>query len=315
MQAPLLSDKEQADLATRLGRDLLKKRLEMEGQSVTWSEQDQAYQRKLTKRKMAGWVVANTLKASGLYARALANADRPEVRTNKIALPSLDKEAPGLRILHLSDLHLEAKPDLLARVAPTIAGLAYDLAIITGDLSDTAPGPALRAELQALPELLKCRLGIVAILGNHDSITMVPPLESLGVRFLLNENIIIPYGRGWLGLAGVDDCRHYKTDHLEKSLSFASRPDAVILLSHAPDLADQAAASGVDLYLCGHTHAGQICLAPGQPVFTQTSAPRDRVSGPWRIGTIQGYTSAGLGSSYPPVRLNCRPEITLHHIR
>jgi predicted MPP superfamily phosphohydrolase len=62
------------------------------------------------------------------------------------------------------------------------------------------------------------------------------------------------------------------------------------------------------LYLCGHTHAGQVCL-PGRISLYRPSGCRIRMGGVWRVGDMHGYTSAGAGTSMLPVRFNCPPEI------
>ena len=67
--------------------------------------------------------------------------------------------------------------------------------------------------------------------------------------------------------------------------------------------------------LCGHTHGGQICLPGGVPILTDSDAPRAFARGAWNYRGMAGYTSVGCGSSIVDVRLNCLPEVTLHHLR
>jgi predicted MPP superfamily phosphohydrolase len=91
--------------------------------------------------------------------------------------------------------------------------------------------------------------------------------------------------------------------------------DAVsVLLAHSPEIYRDAAFAGFDVMLCGHTHAGQIRL-PGAIALTYNSAaPRYTGDGSWSFDLMQGYTSAGTGSSVVPARFNCPPEITLHRL-
>jgi predicted MPP superfamily phosphohydrolase len=87
-----------------------------------------------------------------------------------------------------------------------------------------------------------------------------------------------------------------------------------ILLAHSPEIYRRAAYVGFDVMLCGHTHGGQIRL-PGTPALTYNSAaPRYTGEGDWTFDLMQGYTSAGTGSSIFPARFNCPPEITLHRL-
>ena len=84
------------------------------------------------------------------------------------------------------------------------------------------------------------------------------------------------------------------------------------------ELLEEAATSGIDLYLCGHTHGGQICLPWLGPVLVNARCRRRYVGGQWTYKNVQGYTSYGTGSSCVPVRFNCPPEIgvielKIHH--
>jgi hypothetical protein len=67
--------------------------------------------------------------------------------------------------------------------------------------------------------------------------------------------------------------------------------------------------------LCGHTHAGQICLPGGLPLMCNARCPRAFCHGNWAYHGMSGYTSAGSGSCVVDVRLNCPPEITLHQLQ
>jgi predicted MPP superfamily phosphohydrolase len=83
-------------------------------------------------------------------------------------------------------------------------------------------------------------------------------------------------------------------------------------LSHTPEVYRQAAHAGYDAFLCGHTHGGQICLPGGIPLTLDARCPRRLGRGAWRHQSMQGYTSAGAGTSIVNLRFNCPPEITLH---
>ena len=115
-------------------------------------------------------------------------------------------------------------------------------------------------------------------------------------------------------LAGIDDPHYFATDNL--ALAYEGIPDEAVsvLLSHSPEIYRDAAYVGFDVTLCGHTHAGQICL-PGSIALTYNSAaPRFTGGGSWSFDLMQGYTYAGTGSSVVPARFNCPPEITLHRL-
>lgn len=100
------------------------------------------------------------------------------------------------------------------------------------------------------------------MLGNHDTIRMVPGLEEMGIRMLLNECEMIARGNQRIHLAGIDDAHFYRVDNIEKAASTIPDDEFSILLSHTPEIYRQAAHADFSLLLCGHTHGGQICL-PG----------------------------------------------------
>src|SRR6266581_4307103 len=142
---------------------------------------------------------------------------------------------------------------------------------------------------------------------------MLPELENLGIRMLLNESIRIDRGADSIRLAGIDDAHGFHSDDIAKAVSEIPTSDFSILLSHTPEVYRQAEMAGFKLLLSGHTHGGQICLPGGYPVTLEAGIPRFMGAGPWRYKRMIGYTSRGTGSSVVPVPFNCPPEITLHH--
>jgi predicted MPP superfamily phosphohydrolase len=156
---------------------------------------------------------------------------------------------------------------------------------------------------------------IYGVLGNHDSIRMVPALEDLGIRMLLNEAETLERGAQRIHLAGIDDAHYYRLDNIEKAVLQLPGDEFSILLSHTPEIYRQAAHADFDLLLSGHTHGGQICLPGAIPITLESVMPRRMGSGLWKYRRMVGYTSVGVGASVAPVRINCPPEITLHHLR
>jgi len=144
---------------------------------------------------------------------------------------------------------------------------------------------------------------------------MVPGLEDMGIRMLLNESEALVRGDNCIYLAGIDDAHYYRVDNIEKAAAKIPPDEFSILLSHTPEIYRQAAHAGFDLLLSGHTHGGQICLPGSIPITLDSVLPRRMGSGPWGYGGMAGYTSVGVGSSIVPVRINCPPEITLHRLR
>jgi predicted MPP superfamily phosphohydrolase len=156
---------------------------------------------------------------------------------------------------------------------------------------------------------------VYAVLGNHDSIRMVPELEDMGIKMLINESIVIEREGAAIFVAGIDDAHYYRVDNIEKAAQGIPDEAVSVLMSHTPEIYLQAAHAGFDVFLCGHTHGGQICLPGGIPLTLDSRCPRYLGAGPWRHKQMLGYTSVGAGASIVEVRLNCPPEITLHVLR
>jgi len=254
------------------------------------------------------------LRLSGLYSRGYKNALSLRIRENSVTIPGLPKAFDGMRILHLSDLHLDGHQGFGALIANKIAGLEFDLCVLTGDFRFFEMGryQHIAAELNDLVPALKCKYGVYGILGNHDFIEMTPMLESSGIRLLINESAALSNGGETIWLVGVDDAHLYGLHDLEKGLSGVPADGVRILLVHSPEIIPEAAAKGFGLYLSGHTHAGQICLPGGRPLYLNARSPRRFTYGPWQFEQMRGFTSAGVGSSGVFVRYFCPPEIAIH---
>jgi len=255
------------------------------------------------------------LMLTGLYWRGLKNAGKVELRHNYIKSPELPKPFDGFKVLQLSDLHVEMSTDAVQRVGELLRDVTYDLSVLTGDYR----GQTFGFYEAALAGMARVRAGlkrpIYGVLGNHDTVRMVPGLEEMGIRMLLNESEVIERGGHRIHLAGIDDAHYYRVDNIEKAAAGIPPDEFSILLSHTPEIYQQAAYADFNLLLSGHTHGGQICLPGGIPITLDSILPRSMGSGPWKYQGMIGYTSVGAGSSVVPVRFNCPPEVTLHHLQ
>ena len=255
------------------------------------------------------------LHAVGLYGRGYSNFQDIQIRTNEVPMPNLPPAFDGYRILHMSDLHIDLDPSLTDVIIDRLAGLKYDLCVITGDFRADTVGPFEQTVAETIRLSRPIDRPIYATLGNHDFVEFVPPLEMAGIQFLLNETVPITKNGESIYLSGIDDSYSYETDDIQRA--GRSMPDGApsILLSHTPDVYAMAAACQYDLMLCGHTHAGQICLPGGFALQKNTSCPRHMLQGAWQYGDMAGYTSAGTGATGVPIRFFCPPEITIHILR
>jgi predicted MPP superfamily phosphohydrolase len=259
-------------------------------------------------------LIRNALKLTGLYRRAQRNAQRIAVRRNIVRSPRLPASFDRFTILHLSDMHVEMNEGAMRSLATLLPELSYDISVLTGDFRAKTFGP-FDATLDGLAKVRSHLSGpVYGVLGNHDTIRMVPGLESIGIRMLLNESEPLTRGSASIYLSGVDDAHYYRLDNIEKAACEIPDGSYCILLSHTPEIYRQAAHAGFDLLLGGHTHGGQICLPGSIPITLDSVLPRRMGSGAWRYHDMAGYTSVGVGSCVLAVRLNCPPEVTLHQL-
>ena len=255
------------------------------------------------------------LKLFGLYRRGRREFHEIEVVENEIALPGLPPEFDGYTLLQMSDLHIDIDPGLVETVSAALAPLRYDACVLTGDFKNLTVGESAEAMKLMARIRPSIQAPVYAVLGNHDTLDMVAPLEEVGIRVLLNESVVLKRGGGRILLSGVDDPYIYRTHSIANALAGAPAADVRILLAHSPTILPEAEAAGFDAFLCGHTHGGQVCLPNGYPILCHDRCPRRCISGRWSIGRLQGYTSRGTGGCGLPIRLFCRPEVVLHRLR
>jgi uncharacterized protein len=255
--------------------------------------------------------MAVVLRVTGHYARWGRAALHPEFVELELRFAHLPPAFDGYRILHLSDSHLDILPELAATARGLMAGREVDLLVLTGDVVGASRAPissAIRPLAEATGEV-NPRDGRLAVLGNHDPSEVAEELEGIGFRVLINESVTIDQGGAHIVVTGLDDVHSFYTEAAYTAL--ADDPGEFrIALVHSPEMADHAACAGVAFYLCGHTHGGQLCLPGGRALMTGLTRCRFAVSGLWRQGAMQGYTSRGLGTAWPPLRHNCPGEMT-----
>ncbi len=242
---------------------------------------------------------------------------RPRLEQVTLWLPQLPPALDGLRIGQLSDLHL-GLPYTTENARWAVERLVAeqpDLLVMTGDFVSYEHAIPELPEVLAPLQSWRPRLGIFAVPGNHDYWEGFPAIQQtltpLGIEFLLNHHRRLRDGDAELVLAGVDDMWDGAHD-LAATLKGVPEGVFTILLSHCPDLADEAAARGVHVQLSGHTHGGHVCL----PLLGSFCLPRHG----WRypigyrsIGALQLYVSRGIGGL--PLRFGCPPEVTVLTLR
>ncbi|MFL5237456.1 MAG: metallophosphoesterase [Rhizomicrobium sp.] len=302
-------------LEERLGALHARQRLGIEA-----DHEAQIFGRGLLSFHMENWypvpsVIRNALRLTGLYWRGHRNTERILVKRNDVMFKELPPLFDDFTILHLSDMHVDMNEAAMQRLIELVDDMRYDLCVLTGDYRGKNFGP-FEATLDGVARVrAHLKEPVYGVLGDHDTIQMVPGLEAMGIRMLLNECEVIVRGDQQIYVAGIDDAHYLRVDNIEKAASQIPSGEFSILLSHTPEIYRQAAHADFNLMLSGHTHGGQICLPGSIPIILDAVLPRRMGAGAWQYHNMAGYTSVGAGSSVVPVRLNCPPEITLHRLR
>lgn len=238
-----------------------------------------------------------------------------EVTEVPVTIPGLAPSLEGITVAQITDLHAGIFTGLaeLEHVVDRVNRLRADIVVITGDVIDNNPGH--------IPDAMRClgrlraRLGVYAILGNHDLYTgserVRRGLAAVGIPCLVDRSVKIHTGdprRGAITLAGVNDVMARGADGLDgpdlvRALEGRDRESPVILLAHNPVFFEEAAGL-VALQLSGHTHGGQV--NPGGVA----GAVLPFVAGRYERSGSTLYVSRGIGITGAPVRLSAAPEIT-----
>ena len=287
------------------------------------------------------WVVLGVLAAfgAGLLIRSEWERNHPVTVEYEVPSPLVPEEADGFRILYLADLHGKMfRPDneALLRI---LGETAYDLVLIGGDMATTFRSAekdrkALRSLLSGIREGVPVRYA----LGNHEQHMLRHTEKSPGwepafrkilpensVRLLRDETEAFPVPGGEIRIAALElppemyragKKRPLPARFAEERLGEKAKAHFTILLLHSPLYMEEAAEWGADLTLSGHFHGGTIRLFGRGLMTPQYQFFYPRCQGIFRLGTMTGIVSAGLGTHSVNVRLNDRPEavlVTLKH--
>jgi predicted MPP superfamily phosphohydrolase len=267
-----------------------------------WLRNHPAGDRQRNTRKLIGWCVfSGTIYASVIVDAFLIEPNWPQLRT--IEIPG--RLASELSILHLSDLHIEREMARRDRwLIRTADRLKPDLILITGDIHqlNVLDPPSLGRVLGSL----KAPLGVFACRGFDDSDLLRRTAPHISC--LENQTAVIQHGSDRIILVGMP------RTNLPEVKTAALKSDYGIVLDHMPDHVKEAAELSADLYLCGHTHGGQVRIPFWGAIITNCDSGKKYEAGLYHAGSLFVHTSRGFGLEprpAPQVRFFCRPEITL----
>ncbi|UCG15296.1 MAG: metallophosphoesterase family protein [Phycisphaerales bacterium] len=237
------------------------------------------------------------------------------VRYREIRVARLPIEADGLRIAHISDLHLRGFDVAVAEAQARLMRLDYHVLVCTGDLG-AYPEPVERTArlCRLFFDPLADRSQCLAILGNHDS-ERLADCQEIPVRFLRDEWLTVRVGGLSIVVAGLNQASGHHGD-VDRALAGAPPDCVAVLLAHYPSAVYRVRDDRVRVVLCGHTHGGQIRF-PGIGCLWA----HDRIPGrlAWGLHAIHGrslHVTAGIGVSWPlRFRFLCPPEVVVVTLR
>lgn len=240
------------------------------------------------------------------------------VREFDVELPNWPRELDGLRVAHLSDLHVGGlmRRDAALRWARATALAKPDLVLLTGDY--VTSGVAFHDEIAEVIGALSAPHGVFATMGNHDYFgdgePLLSKLRARGVTVLRNQNVTLELRGKKLQIAGTDDVWTRRAD-VPLALEGWDGVTPLLLLAHDPVLFSLAAARKVPLTLAGHTHGGQLALP-----FLGRWASLSHLAHPYHVGLYREadstlYVSPGLGTTGLPMRVGTTPTVAILRLR
>ena len=251
-------------------------------------------------------------------AKAYYDTNSIEIRHYQIESSSLGEVLGGLKVAHLSDLHLKSIGLKENKILEILSGEKPELIFITGDLI-RFEGPY--EPVMSFLRKLKPPYGIYGVLGNTEysnengSCILCHEERSRKLKekqnpvFLRNSSFPLKINGKTLNILGVDDPVNKKSN-IKTALKGMNSEAPSILLAHSPEIFEEASELGIDLLLCGHTHGGQIFVTKYLRKIFPLEASLEFLEGFFQKGKMLMYVSRGLGTSFLPFRFGVKPEIT-----
>ncbi|MDR0268295.1 metallophosphoesterase [Paenibacillus sp.] len=233
--------------------------------------------------------------------------------------PRLPAALDGITVAQFSDLHLgfHSHESDIAQLAAAVENASPDLILFTGDAVDSRTD-SMNDYLPLLASM-QAKLGKFAILGNHDYLVdpnrVAALLETAGFKTLRNEHSLVRYREETIAIVGLED-QIMSRPNPERALDGVPRNLFALLLMHEPDYADTAVLYPFDMQISGHSHGGQVRLPLLGALLTPPGSRR-YIMGTYAIGerSMPLYVNRGIGETHLPIRLFCKPELTIFTLK
>ncbi len=274
---------------------------------------------KPTRRQFLKTSLAAAAGIGGLGFMVMAQPEQLEIKPVELTLPRLPAAFDGYKVIQLSGIHMGfgITDDELQAVVAIVNTHQPDLIALTGDYVTLGQAEPVADVLIRLLGQLRAKDQVVGVLGNHDRHANAEQTQEIlrraNVIELSNDVLTLERDGALFNVSGVDSA-WYGFDRLDAVLDKLPHEGGSILLMHEPDFADSSGPTGrFDLQISGHSHGGQIVLSNGPIVLPHLG--KKYHTGQYQVGGMIQYTNRGVGTTPPPIRINCPPEVTMFTLR
>ena len=238
----------------------------------------------------------------------------------KVERLDFSRDGNGIRIMHLSDLHVFLSRIPARKIREIVKMENPDVILISGDYINVPLHAAYF--LEYLHTFCKGYRTIICF-GNHDLQAFsgnkpgldnfIREIEALQVEVLINRSVVVEKYSKKYNIIGIDDLREGNPD-IEKALVGCIQGSPKIGITHNPDLVLQIPGKSVDYMFCGHFHGGQIWMPFNLEFVLLRKEQLCRMGirrGYHQINGMKVYLNRGLGNVVVPLRFMSRPEILI----
>lgn len=246
------------------------------------------------------------------------------IEPTELAVAALPRPLEGLRIAHLSDMHITRPRRRFEKLAEQLTRMRLDLVFFTGDyMTRSGDEPFAFDVLADLSQKLRPSIGLFGVFGNHDTAKLREMCRKLPIHWLDNAVFRLPDKP--MELFGVQMLKARDPDVVSLALDWVDRCGRPIragsdkplrlMLSHVADTIVTAADMGIDVVFAGHTHGGQCRLPGGRVLVNSSDLPLNLTTGLLRCKQTLAVVSRGLGEVGLPLRVCCPPHVPVYTLR